>query len=103
MLMAWGYVDEQRSHRIVKHLKGTTLEAGRVTPLQMNFLIDGLFTCGHAQYVLDVIRERDRGDVEPLRLAGMGKTRLANDGVQNRRVADWTGGWSTEIRPGGRQ
>ena len=58
MLMAWDYVAEGRAHRIVEHLKDPTLEAGRVTPLQMNFLIDGLFSYGHAQYALEVIRER---------------------------------------------
>ena len=58
MLMAWNFVEESRARRIVEHLNDPTNESGLVTPLQMNFLIDGLFNYGHAAYALEVIRER---------------------------------------------
>ncbi len=58
MLMAWQYVDKDRATRIVEHLRNPTLQIGMSTPLQMNFLIDGLFNYGHADYALEVISER---------------------------------------------
>jgi len=58
MLMTLGCVDRSRTERIVEWLTDPSLDIGQISPLQMDFLINGLFRYGYADYALRVIRQR---------------------------------------------
>jgi alpha-L-rhamnosidase len=58
MLMALGCVDTNRAKRIVECLRDPGFDIGQISPLQMDFLINGLCNYGYADYAMRVMRQR---------------------------------------------
>src|ERR1035437_4625517 len=46
MMMTYGYVSPERAARIAQFLRDPGVEIGQVSPLQMDFLMNGLFNYG---------------------------------------------------------